>query len=137
MNRRTVREQTFKLLFGAEFHDLAEMDEQTRFFFQEESEEHDDSEEEVQERLSSILGILPDIDKDLENAITGWGTDRIGKVELAILRLAVYEMKYDEKVPEAVAINEAVELAKKYGQDGAGSFVNGVLSKLVTNSDKK
>ena len=137
MNRRTVREQTFKLLFGAEFHDLSEMDEQTRFFFEEESEEHAVSEPEVQERLSSILELLPDIDRDLENAITGWDRDRIGKVELAILRLAVYEMKYDARVPEAVAINEAVELAKKYGQDGAGSFVNGVLSKLLTHPDEK
>ncbi len=53
------------------------------------------------------------------------------------MRLAVYEMKYDDRVPEAVAINEAVELAKKYGQDGAGSFVNGVLSKLLTHPDEK
>ena len=55
----------------------------------------------------------------------------MGKAELAILRLAVYEMLYDEEVPEGVAIDEAVELAKTYGQGSAGSFVNAVLAKFV------
>lgn len=61
----------------------------------------------------------------------GWSVGRIGKIELTILRLAVYEIKFDDSVPTSVAIDEAVELAKKYGQDGAGSFVNGVLAKFA------
>jgi len=61
----------------------------------------------------------------------GWRLNRIGRVELNILRLAVYEMKYDEDIPEKVAINEAVELAKKFGGDKSSSFINGVLAKLV------
>ena len=63
--------------------------------------------------------------------ITGWTIERIGKVELTILRLAVFEIKYDDEVPVSVAINEAVELAKKYGQNDSSSFVNGVLAKLA------
>ena len=55
----------------------------------------------------------------------------MGKVELTILRLAVYEMQYDEEIPEKVAINEAVELAKKFGRDESSAFINGVLAKLV------
>lgn len=61
----------------------------------------------------------------------GWKTSRMGKADLAIIRLAVYEMKFEEDVPEGVAINEAVELAKSYGTDDSPSFVNGVLAKLV------
>ena len=55
----------------------------------------------------------------------------MGKVELTILRLAGYEMQYDEEIPEKVAINEAVELAKKFGRDESPAFINGVLAKLV------
>lgn len=61
----------------------------------------------------------------------GWTTKRMGKVELTILRLALFEIQYDEDVPEKVAINEAVELAKKFGGDDSPSFVNGILAKLV------
>lgn len=61
----------------------------------------------------------------------GWKTERMGKVDLTILRLAVYEIRFDEDVPTSVAINEAVELAKKYGQDGSPSFVNGILAKFA------
>ena len=57
----------------------------------------------------------------------------MGKVELTILRLALYEILYDDEIPEKVAINEAVELAKKFGGDDAPSFINGVLAKLVQN----
>ena len=55
----------------------------------------------------------------------------MGKVELTVLRLAVYEMRYDDDIPEKVAINEAIELSKKFGGDEAPAFVNGVLAKLA------
>ena len=61
----------------------------------------------------------------------GWDTGRMSKVDLTILRLAVYEICYDEDVPTGVAINEAVELAKKFGQDASFGFVNGVLAKFA------
>jgi N utilization substance protein B len=60
-----------------------------------------------------------------------WNTERMGTVDLNVIRLAVYEMKYDETIPDGVAINEAVELAKLYGQDESAGFVNGVLAKFV------
>jgi len=74
---------------------------------------------------------VPELDEKIDEVAKGWKTRRMGKVELAILRLAVYEMKYDEEVPEKVAINEAVELAKKFGGSDAPAFVNGILAKLV------
>ncbi len=59
----------------------------------------------------------------------------MGKVELSVLRLAVYEMRYDDDIPVGVAIDEAVEIAKKYGQENSGSFVNGILAKIVKLGD--
>ena len=131
MKRSAVREQLFKVLFRVEFHDLGEMDDQTRLFFESEEDEKQVSMEEVTEKLGSILSLLPEIDKLIVDHTSGWTIDRIGKVELTILRLAVYEMKYDDAVPESVAINEAVELAKKYGADESSGFVNAILGKVA------
>ena len=89
------------------------------------------SEWELKERVDKILGMLSTIDEELEKVTKGWKLNRIGKVELTILRLACYEIKYDREVPTAVAINEAVELSKKYGGEESASFVNGILAKLV------
>ena len=67
----------------------------------------------------------------LSESASGWRLNRMGKAELTILRIATYEIRYDEDVPDKVAINEAVELAKKYGNDSSSGFVNGVLAKVV------
>ena len=77
------------------------------------------------------MELIPEIDEKINQVAEGWKTRRMGKVELTILRLAVYEMQYDEEIPEKVAINEAVELAKKFGRDESPAFINGVLAKLV------
>ena len=74
---------------------------------------------------------LAEIDALLNEKASGWDTGRMSKVDLTILRLAVYEICYDEEVPTGVAINEAVELAKKFGQDASYGFVNGVLAKFA------
>ena len=80
---------------------------------------------------------IPEIDEMLNRTTEGWKTTRMGKVDLAILRLAVYEMKFDEDVPVGVAINEAVELAKRFGRDQSPSFINGILGKLAREEDEK
>ena len=74
---------------------------------------------------------LPEIDGVINEKANGWSSSRMGKVDLTIIRLAVYEILFDEEVPVGVAINEAVELAKKFGQDGSAGFVNGVLAKFA------
>ena len=74
---------------------------------------------------------LTEIDEKINNITDGWKTSRMGKVDLAIIRLAVYEILFDEDVPTSVAINEAVELAKQFGTDDSPSFVNGVLAKIA------
>ena len=83
------------------------------------------------DRVEGIVGKIPELDARIDEVAQGWKTSRMGKVELTILRQAVYEMQYDEEIPEKVAINEAVELAKKFGRDESPAFINGVLAKLV------
>lgn len=132
MKRSEIREHVFKLLFETEFYEIEEMEQQADYFCKDEENSIPEKEqEEIKERLNLIMDKLPEINEMIAESVTGWSIDRIGKVELTIIRLAVYEIKMDEKVPTNVAINEAVELAKKYGQDGAGSFVNGVLAKFA------
>lgn len=130
MSRRKLREKLFSLLFRVEFNSVEEMQEQKALFFDEE-----ELEEEViadlDNRFDDIISHMEEIDNELASKMTGWDINRIGKVELTIMRLALYEMKYDEGVPEKAAINEAVELTKIYGQDGSAGFVNGVLAKFV------
>ena len=120
MGRRELREQIFLLLFRIEFNTPQDMPEQMQLFF-----------EDDEEKYSKIMEKLSDIDAQLEKKAENWNLKRMGKVDLTVLRLALYEMQYDEDVPVSVAINEAVELAKKFGQDGSGAFVNAVLAKFA------
>ena len=85
----------------------------------------------IEERAEKIMLAIPELDEEINKVAEGWKTNRMGTVELSILRLAVYELKHDDEIPEKVAINEAVELAKKFGGDEAPAFVNGILAKLV------
>ncbi len=82
-------------------------------------------------KAQAIAELAPQIDALLNETAKGWTTNRMGRADLAILRLAVYEMRYDDSIPVGVAINEAVELAKKYGEDESAAFINGILAKLV------
>ena len=134
MKRREQRECIFQLLFQVEFNGLEEMPDQAKLFMEDLKEEHEPNardESYILEKYARIAEKLPEIDPMLDSASKGWKTSRMGKVELTILRLAVYEMKFDEDIPEKVAINEAIELAKKFGGDDAPSFVNGVLAKFA------
>ena len=131
MKRSEIRENIFKLVFCGEFHADAELPEQVRSYFEELPEVTKEEHAYMTEKFERITALVPEIDGKLNGVAQGWKTGRMGKAELAILRLAVYEMDYDEDVPVKVAINEAVELAKKYGGDEAPSFVNGILAKLA------
>ena len=126
MSRRELRELIFKLLFRVEFNQKEELAQQEVFFF--EDEEYSDQ---VKGKFRRIVERLDEIDAMLNEKAKGWSTNRMGKVDLTILRLAVFEIKYDEEIPTGVAINEAVELAKKFGQDSSPAFINGVLAKFT------
>lgn len=130
MTRRALREQVFKMLFRVEFHDAEEMKEQTVLFDEEESCSEKDKEY-ITKKFENIVEKITEIDAAVNEVAKGWKTTRMGKVDLTIIRLAVYEMKYEEDIPVKVAINEAVELAKQYGTDDSPAFVNGILAKLA------
>lgn len=140
MSRREMREQVFKLLFRVEFNDEDAMLEQKELFFDGDgvAVSEDDSitvsenvKAEISDKYEKIAGKLTQIDEMINEKAEGWKTGRMGKVDLTILRLAVYEIVYDDDIPTQVAINEAVELAKKFGRDESGKFVNGVLAKFA------
>ena len=132
MNRRTLREQVFKLLFRIEFNSQEEMQQQCSYFFEDSDNQIlEEDMDYIQNKFNMIMDHLSEIDRLINEKAKGWSTQRMGKVDLTIIRLAVYEILYDENVPTNVAINEAVELAKKFGQDESYGFVNGILAKFA------
>ena len=132
MNRSLLREQVFKLLFRVEFNSKEEMPEQEELFTSAVDNDFSTADADyIRDKYEKIAEKLDDIDKAINDKTKGWDTARMAKVDLTIIRLAVYEIQYDETVPTGVAINEAVELAKKCGQDGSPAFVNGVLAKFA------
>ena len=131
MRRREMREHIFKLLFMTEFNSQQEMPEQLSLYFENQEELAQADQDTMKEKYHHVLEHLGEIDTILNENSKGWKTKRMSRVDLTTLRLAVYEMKFDEDVPVGVAINEAVELAKRFGGETSGSFVNGVLGKIA------
>lgn len=147
MTRREAREHCFKMLFCQDFYPAEEKEEQLGRYFEAPAEDVTDQsgadevlhqvnvpEEDrrkLEDRVEKIMARIPELDREIDRVAEGWKTRRMGKVELTILRLAVYEMKDDGEIPAKVAINEAVELAKKFGGDDSPAFVNGILAKLL------
>ena len=129
-----MREHLFKLVFNKEFYE-ADLPEQETLYLSEEGLSEDASRKELTERFAQVLAHLEEIDAILSEASVGWKLKRMNKVDLSLLRVAVFEMRFDERVPEKVAINEAVELAKQFGGDDSPAFINGVLAKLATVSE--
>ena len=125
------REHIFKLLFLMQFHPEEELDEQVSEYIDKIEEAAEEDREYISRKFSSILPLLPQIDEVLDKASEGWKTSRMSKVDLTVLRLAVYEIDYDEDIPPSVAINEAVEIAKTYGGESSGGFTNGVLGRIA------
>ena len=131
MNRRELREQIFKMLFRIEFHEEAALEEQFALSLEETEKATKENQNYMESKCEDVLAKLKEIDESINEAAHGWKTSRMGKVDLTLIRLAVYEIKYEDDSPVGVAINEAVELAKKYGTDDSPSFINGVLAKIA------
>ena len=119
MIRSELREHIFKMLFQIEFHEPEDMPEHLLLYLESLDKATEQDREYIRNKYERIV------------ETTGWKTKRMNRVDLTILRLAVYEMKWDEDVPLGVAINEAVELAKRFSAQEGPSFVNGVLAKLI------
>ncbi len=132
IGRSALREKVFVLLFESEFNSPDEMPEQAKLYLKESLTPVDDeSAEYIEARFKAVKEKQEEEDRLIAEKSSGWSIDRIGRIELSILRLAVYELKFDDSIPTGVAINEAVNLAKKYGQDGAGAFINGILANFA------
>ncbi|OLO42841.1 N utilization substance protein B [Alkalihalophilus pseudofirmus] len=91
----------------------------------------------LEEIVSGTLSHQEEIDKILSGNLSNWTLDRVGNVDRAVLRMAVHEMKYIDDIPMNVTFNEAIELAKAFGGEESGRFVNGVLSKVVQAISKE
>lgn len=136
MNRSQLRENVFKLLYLSGFNNEEEMQGQLSLYFEGQEVLPTDTEKTyIEAKYAKVKEHMEEIDRMLNETSEGWKTSRMGKVDLAILRLAVYEMIFDEDVPVGVAINEAVELGKRFGTDDSSSFINGILGRLARKAD--
>ena len=132
--RRRARERALQFLFGLEFTHYAWEDVIDNFW-----DTRPSRPTVKQYAIQLIRGVqenLPLLDEQIAAALQNWSADRVGRVERAILRIALYEMRHEPDVPVAVAINEAIELAKSFGTDDTPRFVNGVLDRLRRTSDE-
>ncbi|MDK2810348.1 MAG: transcription antitermination protein NusB [Petroclostridium sp.] len=128
MSRRAAREEAFKLLYQMDIH-KEDKDEVLETFFKENNFEDGDKAY-IQDVVTGTMKHIDEINSLIEKNTIGWKINRISKVNMAILRLAVFEMLKREDIPMSVSINEAVELAKTYDNVESGAFINGVLGSI-------
>ena len=131
MTRREIRELIFKMVFRLEFHNEEEIPQQLRMFMDTLESASEKDRAYIEQTVQDILAHLEEIDAIIDSSAQNWKTSRMAKVELTLIRLAVYEIRFEEDIPTGVAINEAVELAKAYGEESSASFVNGVLARIA------
>ncbi|MBS4176386.1 transcription antitermination factor NusB [Lederbergia citrea] len=124
MKRRVAREKALQALYqidvsGAKPAEALEyvLDEEKTDLF-------------LQKLIEGTIENVADIDKEISKHLEHWSIDRLAKVDLNILRIGVYEIMFSEGVPQNVAINEAVEIAKRFGDEKSSKFINGILSKV-------
>lgn len=137
MTRSEVREHIFRILFSVEFCEREEFKDQVDLYFQGHDFIKEKQQKEIFDKVSDLIDHLDVVDQQISNNAKAWNLSRLGKAELSILRLASYEIIFDEDVPRKVAINEAVELAKKYCNAKAAPFVNGILGKIGSDGDEE
>ena len=139
MNRSAIREQAFKLIYSLDIQRNENLEEQIELYIENNMITEKRAKEYIRESVKGVEenkeAILKLIEKNLKS---DWKIDRISKIDIAILKLAIYEMNYMQ-TPFKIIINEVVNMAKKYGEDSSPAFINGVLAKIVeeNNSNSK
>ena len=132
MGRRNARKLAFYLLFQYDFVNNGDYEEVKNIFLTVNSDDIAENDREyIISKTDGTMSHLVEIDELLGTYAKGWSVDRMSKVDKAILRLAVYEIKYAPDVPDGVAVNEAVEHAKTYSSDEAPAFINGILGQIL------
>ena len=130
MSRRLSREQAMKLLYQFQLRD-DNIEEQIELFLAETEKLENLEKDYFLDVVHGVTENLTEIDSLIKNHAKGWSLERMPKVDLAIMRLAVYELSFRKDIPWNVSINEAVELSKKYGGEQSRTFINGILGKVV------
>ena len=137
MKLKEKRELLFRILFGQSFHPEQDFDaEALEVFNRNEKPISEEDQEIVRKELAEIERLLPEMDERINRRVERWNTATMAKVELAILRLTVYELFYKKEAPVNVVAKDAVRLAADYGQDAAYRFVNGAVSRLIEELPK-
>jgi len=124
MKRRIAREKALQALYQIDMSG-AEPAEALEFVLEEEKPDLF-----LQQLIEGTIANLDAIDKEISQHLENWSIERLAKVDINILRIGIYELMYNEDVPDNVAINEAVEIAKRFGDEKSSKFINGVLSKV-------
>ncbi len=131
MNRTTIRGKAFKLIYSLEIQNYDDLQEQIDIYFESENLDNEEAKKYIEDAVLGIEEHKEEITNLIkENLKSDWKIERISKIDLSILKLAIYEIKYKD-IPFKVVINEAVELAKNYGEDSSKNFVNGILASIV------
>ena len=131
MKRAEIRELAFKLIYSLEIQKSENLEEQIDLYIENNEIEEQNAVEYIKDCIHGINENEEEINKTVESSLTSdWKIDRISKVNLSLLKLAIYEIKY-KNIPYKVEINEVVELAKMYGEETSGKFINGALAKIV------
>lgn len=135
MSRRDARKHIFNLVFQTEFNLDMDVKEIIDTYTEEYEGFKKDESDFISREYRGILANIESIDSYIDRYAVGWSVSRLAKTDLAILRIGVYEIIFDGEIPDAVAVNEAVELAKTFSGDKAPAFINAVLSKIVKSKD--
>lgn len=131
LTRHKLRDRVFGLVFRIEFFDAGELEDQLADFEEYGKEEYlEDDLDYILTKFRNVREKQPEIDALIDKCAVGWTRSRMGKCELSALRLGIFEMLYDDDIPVSVAMDEAVEIAKTYGDNSSGAFVNAILTKV-------
>ena len=134
MNRSAAREKAFKLMYSLEIQKKEMINEQIDLYIENENIVDENTIEYIKSIVNGIYDNIEEMNKKIsKNLKSGWSIHRISKIDLALLKIAIYEIIYTD-TPYKVAINEVVELSKKYGEETSPNFINGVLASVVKES---
>ena len=133
MSRKIARELEFKVIFSVDFQHENEDVEKLIMNLEDETKEITQEDKGyINDIVQGVMAKKEELDEKIRKYLKGWTMDRISKTDLAILRLAIYEITYRDDIPYKVSVNEAVELAKTFSDSTSSSFINGVLAGVVT-----